>query len=373
MSIGVYVFTNGNEKRKNLIRMLLYVYLGVIAVAAFILIQKEEAGALEAVYKLADSEWFGYLPVAGWSVMFFKGILTGSVLKIAISLGLFLLISILFIVMLAGNEADYYEDVLHSTEVTFQRMMDAKEGRNVSTTVNRQIKVKEKGHGINRGKGASVFVYKHLVEMKRSSKILFIDSYSIIVSIIIGIVGYFLNDDNMSYTILTTLVYMQFFFTVFGRLKIELIKPYIYLIPESAFKKLLAASISSVLKPCVDAVLFFGILALVGGAGILQCIFMALAYIASGVVFVGLTVVYQRVFGSQPNMLARAFIGIILFIVALVPGIAASVLVTIYLLPESLYFMATLPFTIVCLMAALIMIFACRNLIDKAEYSEKYM
>lgn len=369
LSIGIYVFSNGNQNRKSMVWSILYVFIGGIFLAAFLIYKKEQAGILETLYSMVDNKWFGYLPVVGWTVMLFKGVVTASAVDVIISLGMFIAVSVLCILMLTGREADYYEDVLYSTEITFQNKLNAKEGRNTSSNIKRHKDIKNEEHGINKGKGASVFIYKHLLEIKRSSRILFIDGLSIFTAVGVGIAGYFLKDAMKAYIILAVLIYFQYFITIFGKLKYELTKPYIYMIPESSFKKLLAASVSSFLKPCADAVIFFGVLAIVKGAGILQCLFMALTYIASGAVFIGLTVVYQRLFGAQPNLFAKIFIGFLLTILVITPGIVASVLITIYLLPENLYFMATLPYTLICLIMAFIMFFLCRNLIDKTEYS----
>lgn len=370
LSIAIYIFSHGNQNRKNLVR-LIYGFVGFVAVATYKIFQNEQVSILEAVCLLVDSEWFGYLPAIGWVTMFFKGIISGSLVSVIISLGLFVLVIILCILLLSGREADYYEDVLYSTEISFQRLRDAKEGRNVSANINRKIDIKEKDHGLNKGKGANVFVYKHLLEMKRSSRFLFIDGFTIIATICVGIAAFIIKNGMLPYIILASLIYIQYFLTVFGKLKIELTKPYIYMIPEPSYKKLLAASTSSLLKPCLDLLLIFGVFALVGGAGILDCIFMALAYSASGAVYVGLTIVYQRIFGSQPNMWAKIFIGVFLFLAVFTPAVIASVLITIYVLPKNLHFLATLPYSIICLIFAFIMFFTCRNLIDKTEYSEK--
>lgn len=300
LSIGVYIYTNGNESRKNLVKSFIYGYLAAVAIIAFIMIRKEQTGILEALYRMTESKWFGFMPVAGWAIMFFKGVLTGSAADIVISLGLFILVGAIFIVMLTGRDTDYYEDVLYSTEAAYQKLMYAK-------------------------------------------------------------------------IIMIVLIYIQYFFTLFGRLSIELIKPYIYLIPEPSFKKLIAASASSLLKPCVDAVLIFGVLGVTQGSGLLQCIFMALAYAASGTVFVGLTVVYQRLFGGQPNVVARLFVSILLLGAVIAPGVVASLMVEKLWLPDSMRFMATLPYTVICLIAAFIMFYACRNLLDNSEYSGKLM
>lgn len=367
LSIGVYVYSNGNQNRKNMVRSFLYIFAGILILAVYMIIQKEQVDLLEGVKLLVDRKWFSYLPIMGWVIMFFKGVLTGAVLQVIVSLGLFTLIGALGISLLTAHEADYYEDVLHSTEVTYQRLRDYKEGRNISSTTNRKVKIKEEESGLQKGKGASVFAYKHMLEMRRSGRILFIDNLTILTVIAVGIAGYYIESEISSYVILAILIYLQYFMTVFGRLKIELMKPYIYMIPESSFKKLVAASISSILKPCVDSVIIFGVLALVGGASALECIFMAIAYSSSGAVFVGLTIVYQRVLGGQPNKVAQVFIGIFLMLAIITPAVTVSVIISIYILPESLKFLSTLPYSIISLIFSFIMFFACRNLLDNAE------
>ena len=111
----------------------------------------------------------------------------GSIIDIAISLALFTLVSILCISLLTAHKADYYEDVLQSTEFNYQRIQDYKEGRNISSTTNRKVKVKDKENGLNKGKGAFIFAYKHLLEMKRSSRFIFVDVLTVITTIGVGI------------------------------------------------------------------------------------------------------------------------------------------------------------------------------------------
>lgn len=372
LSIGVYIFTNGNQKRKNIVKLALYVFAGLLMVATYLIMQKENVGIIDGTKLLLDRKWFEYLPVIGWVIMFFKGILAGSILQAIIALAFFVLISALLISLLTAHESDYYEDVLYSTELQFQRINDYKEGRNVSaTSSNRKVKVKEEENGLIKGKGAIVFAFKHILEMKRSSRFIFIDTLTILTTIGVGIAGYSMKHKMSSYIILATIIYIQFFMTLFGRLKIELMKPYIYMIPETSFKKLIAASISSLLKPCVDSVFIFATLALVGGAGILECIFMAIAYSSSGAVFVGLTIVYQRVLGGQPNKFIQIFIGFSLMFIIFTPAIVVSVLFALLIIPKSMQFLSTLPFSIINLVCALIMFYSCRNLLDNAEFSDR--
>ncbi|NLP17213.1 MAG: hypothetical protein GX379_09305 [Clostridiales bacterium] len=371
LSIGVYIFSNGNETRKKIVRSFLYAYLGILIVSVYLIIQKEQVGILDAAKIMVDSELFSYLPVTGWAIMFFKGVIMGSFMHVLISLGLFITLGILLISLLTGHKADYYEDVLHSTEITFQRLKDYRDRRNISSTTNRKIKVKDHENGLQKGKGAIVFAYKHILEAKRSSRFVFVDSLTLFMTIGVAIAGYTMKSRFNAYIVLATVIYIQYFYTIFGRLKIELMKPYIYLIPETSFRKLVAASLSSLLKPCVDSVFIFGALALVGGVSVLQCIFMALAYCCSGAVFVGLTVVYQMVLGSQPNRILQVFLGFFIMLLVFLPAIITSVLFSTYIIPESMKFLSTLPFSIVNLISAFFMFYACRNLLDNSEFSDK--
>ena len=372
-SIGIYVFSNGNQARKNIVKAFLFLSFGILILSVYMIILNKQVDILEAIKILVDSKWFGYFPIAGWSVMLFKGILAGSTMQIVISLALFVGISALVVTLLTAHDADYYEDVLYSTEIMHQRLKDYKEGRNVSSTTYRKVKIKDNENGFMKSKGAFVFAYKHLLEMKRGSRLIFVDIVTILIAIGAGIAGYYMKDDKSAYIFLGTIIYFQYFVTVFGRLKIELIKPYIYLVPETSFKKLFAASISSLLKPCIDSVIIFGVFALVGGAGIMQCIFMALAYCSSGAVFVGLTVLYQRIFGGQPNRVIKTFLGVLLMFIIFTPSIIATILIAIFIIPETLQFLYTLPFTGINLMCAFIIFYGCRNMLDNTEYSEGMM
>src|SRR5690606_37358402 len=112
-----------------LIKGILCGIIAIVILALYAISRREEVSLLEALKLLLDRKWYGYIPVMGWATMFFKGVLSGITIDIVISLGFFILTSIVLIRLLTVKEADYYEDVLYSTELTFKRIKDAKEGR----------------------------------------------------------------------------------------------------------------------------------------------------------------------------------------------------------------------------------------------------
>ncbi|MDF2538891.1 MAG: hypothetical protein K0S76_1912 [Herbinix sp.] len=370
ISIAIYIYSNGNPFRKKLVKTILYLSVLALILSVYLIKIKEQTGLFDAVLRMIDSKWFGYVPVAGWATMFFQGVANGILINVFISAGLFLVVGILVIALLTIGTADYYEDVLISTEVTFQMLRAAKEGRNVPRRTNKKIKIRDEDMDLLKGSGAMTIAYKHILEMKRTSRFIFIDGYTLFITAGVGIAGYNFKNTMAAYGILAVAIYLQFFLTLLGRLKSELIKPYIFLIPEKSIYKVFAASVTSLLKPCVDGVIMFTALAIVRGADPLTCIFMALAYASSGAVFVGLTILYQRVLGGQPNKLVQMMIGMTLLLAVIAPAILMSV-ATAFLLPSYLDFLCTLPYSIFCTVFAYVMFLACGNLIEKSEYTGK--
>jgi hypothetical protein len=51
-------------------------------------------------------------------------------------------------------------------------------------------------------------------------------------------------------------------------------------------------------------------------------------------------------------------------------AVIVSVIFTVFILPESLHFLSTLPYSIFSFVSAAIMFFACRNLLDNTEMSQ---
>ncbi len=374
LSIGIYIFSNSNPKRKRLVMILLYSLFGIVLVGALTVQKQEQVGIWQAFLSLMDQNWFGYVPVAGWVTMFFQGVVQNSLPMVLIPLMLFFVFGGMIVSLLTIGNADYYEDVLVSTETTYNTLNATKEGRSMPKASRKKIKVKDNEQGIRYGAGANTFMYKHILEMRRKSRIIFADSYTFFLMLGAGVAGYYFKrfdaPSEAAYGVLGTAIYVQFIFSMMGRLKVELTKPYIYLIPEKSIKKVFAASLTSFIKHGIDGVLLFLVLVLMGGTDPLTGLFSAIAYTSSGAVFVALTILFQRVLGGQPNKLVQSILVISLLVIVMGPAIVATV-ITAIILPTSLIFLCTLPFSVFCFAITCIVFLACGNLIDKSEYTGK--
>lgn len=367
LAIGLYIFTNGNQIRKNIVKVILLLFTGVLVLYIY-LQNKEGMGFLDLLMATVDEAWFGYVPIAGWIVMIMKGVVEQAFLNVVIGIVLIVVFTIIVIGMLTFGKADYYEDVLISTEITAAAMKAVKEGKRGADVYGAKRKsfVRDSDDQVLRGSGAMTIFYKQLLEIRRANRIPFIDLFTIIACIGIVIAKQNMDHEYAIYGITGFLIYMLYFFTIMGRLKIELTKPFIYMIPVSSVKKVFAASITSILKPCVDAFIYCIVFILAGISDPYTSFFLALSYAASGALFIAFSIVYQRVLGSQPNKLLKGIFGVGLMLSLLAPGIGLSVLL-FFMLPTQFLCLATLPYTLLSIAFTVVIFLLCGNLIDHTE------
>ena len=299
-----------------------------------------------------------YFPVAGWLCWAVAGVIEGE-LPGLIGLALWAVFCAALWLAMARADQDYYEDVLQSTETAFNAQAAAKEGR-VTETGPKNLKLGRTGLG--GGEGASAFWYKHRIENRRSRTFILGGAELIFVIATIGF-GFFMRDEGVV-PVLAFAVYMQMFSSSMRRLPREMMKPYVYLVPEPPFKKLLWCIRESVGSFALMAVLIFvplGLIMKLDPQTIAACCLVHFTY--SYLLLAG-NLVCERVFGRVNT---RALILVFYFLVEILvcaPGIAAAVVLNVFgtALPLCLLALAA-----VNALLALLAIFLCRGILNYAE------
>lgn len=370
LAMSVYIFSNGNESRKQKIKTGLLFIGVIILIYAYIQVKLSEEVFYIAILKMMESRFIQYIPLVGWSLMLMKAVIEGNALLIFISIGLYIIFSILLVIFIAVGDRDYYEDVLVSTEITHDVLKAVKEKDFSRRNPNQQkkIKVKERVMGIHKGQGAWTIFYKQILEMRRLSKIAWLDSFTIILAIIITGLSYYIDFEYLSYIILGTLLYIQFIFSMIAGINLEISSHYIFLIPDKSYKKIIAIILKPIVKAFLDGLIFFAILVIMGRENIITAILLLLAYSVSVGLFQALFILYQRLLKGQPNIIVRILISIIIIVTVFIP-ILIGTIILVFVLPKNLMFLSLLPFILVSLLVIVIIISTCRNLFDKTEYS----
>ena len=367
-AMTLYVATAGSESRRRTAKIVFYAVLGILAAVLLLYLFARKDALLETAVSLATGPmaWF---PVAGWLSCMVHGCLTGQFLMILLPLlGTAAFVAAL-ILWLVRSKADYYEDVLGITEQKFRTLQAAKSGR----VTEQPGKLRRRGGTLNRGEGASAIYYKHLLENRRATPLILEPSgwVFIICAIVFTLFIRNMADSDPGGTLLGCLifcVYLRMFGVMLGRLPKELTRCYIYLIPESSFKKLFWALAEALPKFALNALLMYLPVALLCGASAPEAILCMLAGFSFDCLFLAGFLLVERLFTTVTSKVLSMVLFIFVLAVLAIPGIVLAVAVhaagVVLLTPTFTAF--------VCLTAAnipmsLLAVFLSRNMLDTAE------
>ena len=373
-AMAVYTRTSGRENAGKAIR---YCVVGVVALyvawAAFSCREDLALLANGGSYQplLASGSAFlstlpGILfPVSGWSAGLVSGISAGDWGMVGLFAALLLALFGVLLGLILTCKNNYYEDVLQTAETAQSAITAQKEGQ-LNEAVPKNVRVGKSGLG--KGWGASAIYYKHRVENRRSGVFLFSNMSLIFMAVIIGC-SLFMRETGMV-GIFAFATYMQLFTVALGRFNRELIKPYIYLIPEPPLKKLLYAIKESLLTDALEAVVLFLILGVIVGASPVETVCCMVARVSFALLFTAGNVCVERVFGMvRSKTLIFLFYFLVLLLMA-IPGIAACVVFAIWV-PAWEVAAGLLAMTVVNAAIAVLVLWLCRNLLQYAELNSR--
>lgn len=379
LALLLYGWSNGNPKRQNAVRAALYVFFGAMALALLFQYTRNGGGA-EGFLAALHSRWLEWFPLVGWAkgaaFALVGGNLAAALLWTALLAAAFALVLALFL----RTDADYYEDVLQQTESAYELQQAVKEKRAVPANRGGGArKVRAGGSGIGRGWGASAFFYRQLREARRRSRLVLLGSSTAVVLAVDLAVFFMIGrggdgpSPDMTLAVLLALdVYLLFLTSAAGDWTRELAKPYIYLVPDTPFRKLLWASMTTALKPVAEGAVFFAVLAAAARADAAVAVICFLAYASFGMLFLSGNILSERTLGSLSNRGLILFLFLFLLLLLAAPGIGAGVfLYTVLpgLSEPARLFLSGLPCVAWNLIASLLIFYLCRNILSNAEAS----
>lgn len=362
-AMTIYSFTSADEGRKRMVKYTMRgVFLVLLAAVALPLLENTQ-DLLGGALKSATAPWVNFIPIFGWLTAAVTGVLAGNWVLVAAGAGATAAFVLLMLVLVTKMHADFYEDVLKATEVSFSAITSKKEGQ-LRETVPKNIKTG--AVGIGGGSGASAFYYKHKVENRRA-RVFLLDTTSLVFVGTIWLFSFFMRDGGLV-AVFAFATYMQIFSVSMGRWLRELTLPYVYLVPAGAFQKLLAICRETILKICVEAVLVFlpaGLILQAKPLEIAACIF---ARIGFGVLFMAGNIMIERILGTLTSKTLILFLYFLILIVLAAPGVVLGVIVGIFLSSTALAFAAMAVWN---LGASILIFYLCRDILNYAELNNK--
>lgn len=362
-SMLIYIFTASSDKK---LRIGKIIYYGILAV--FVLFAVFGSGILKSfsLQNLVLSlrhDFFRLMPVSGIVSLFVEGAAKKSPAMLAVGFLCIIVFSLLFYLILSKAKGEYYEDVVNSAEVSYSAITASKEGTSFEALTRN---VKKGKTGFHKGRGASAISEKHKIENRRGK--LFIFSRVSVVSIGTTVVYSLVIPDNMLMIFVMSLYSLAISVSA-GRWMKELTCPYIYLIPERPFKKLIHAIKEQIPAVIFESVVCFLILHFIMKPAISETVCMIIGRIGFGLVLIGANLVFLKIVGKTEKtfftMLIYTLISTVCSLPAAFAGIGVGMVYWIY--PEFGY-VATVPVNIIVFF---IILLCCRNILEYSEFNNR--
>ncbi len=320
-SLVIYNVTHGNPARKRAVKIAACL-LFVPAVIYLIVKMLGAADLLAALEAVIASPFLSYIPIVGWTASGVSLLLTGELAAGLLYFAADALLGVSLVTYLMLSKTDYYEDTLVATETAFEKKRAMAEGNmNGTATSNKKVKVAKTGIS---GAGASAIFRKHIRESFRENRFGFLTVASVLMIAGSLVMAYFVKDLTV---VLQILMWMQVFLISMGRGMKETYSHYIYMIPESSFKKMLWSNMEVFIKTLVESVLIFGLGALIAGSSVFVGIGCAAVFTLFSVMLLGINYLSMRITGADISMGMLLMIYMIAVLVIIAPGLAAALIV----------------------------------------------
>lgn len=282
---SLMILCYGNEKfgKEQMFRfqLLMYAVVGLFVLIGVAVYMKEGAG-MSAVAGYLHSSAIQMVPVIGWHIAFLHLFFMGpTAVNVVCSALYFVSVAVLFFMAVRMKcTGEYYEDAIKFAEDYEEARQKGKRGE---VAVVGWKKKYGKAEVTYRGSCAKALFYRQLLEYKKNR--FFIFGFYTLVCLALGIgMAFFAYREDFGekapFIILGVMAYLTFIFASYaGKWGKELSKPYTFLIPDSAFRKLWYATLMEHIRALVDGCLLTLPAGIVTGIPFFQILLIIAAYI----------------------------------------------------------------------------------------------
>lgn len=312
-----YIKTAANENAKGTNR--LFIIILSILIVLMILWMMYPNFTIDSLLAIGEHPYFKWIPYIGtfaWiSNMFILNDVT-ALIPISIMMG----VSSIFLVGLYNTKENFIEKAIHDAEFISARLAQAKDGSSEITLSIDSDKLKGKQFKITFLEGAWSLFSKQWLMLKKTKR--FLPLGNLIMIVIYGVIGLFIQEIPVFKGMIA---FSLFIGSDTGLLLEELNRPYIYLIPDSEFKKLISTLIIPFLRVALLLVILTGILLAIGDPwpDALSFLFLSLSLYAIILMVDCLSI---KLLNTKKSMLIQVYIKFFFVILSLLPAIAMILL-----------------------------------------------
>ncbi len=320
----IYIVDSEATGFKKNSKKVFWAFIGVLAVIFAVILFNNDFELKITVQKYFGSPWYNWVPLFGWTKWAISSLMAGNILTGFLpSVCLLLAVNVLLGIMLYNIKVDFYEKTLDDS-VSLQKIMDdmktsgKADARAFSKLKNKSVSVKYR-------MGASAIYSKQMLE---SRKLGILANYREILM-------------ELFYVAFGLIFGFGFSFVMamvsFGALSMSLNdswhrdfkKPYVFLIPESSFKKVIYSVLPGLIKTMISGGIAITVAAIAYKLDPSAWSSYILVFLSFAVLFVFAEVFTYRIIGSSSNAVVVTMLRMVFAIVACIPAIVILVVIAI--------------------------------------------
>lgn len=313
-AMAIYLFSSDDIDKQKLVKNIVYIFCALIF---FLILLPTIAkimtgkGILEAIVLASSAPVISLIPIAGWM----QALTASWIIKNKIMFVLSIIPTIVYIftviMIILKLKSNYYEDVICRLGIK-NNPMDAP-----SIEVIKKI-------GLKKGRKSSVFFYKQILEDRRRGNILF-DKFSIFYILAAFAFALFTKDKSIVPLFVFT-VLLSVFSTSPARCIEEFNSHFIYLIPESIFKKMTFICAENLFKIASESTIVFLAAGFMMKTSITDIIICVAARITFGILYITIRILCEKFIKANTNKIITIILYFSAFIMISIPGVGVGIL-----------------------------------------------
>lgn len=253
MSVLSYTVTATHENlKKYIIPFMIFVALLVVGVAGigYLAFDQSFTAVMDHIFA---AEWSRWIPLIGWYKGMIMCAVDGEIVSSLIYMALLIASMVVMFYLIWQIKADFYEDAMTGAEKRETQLQDALEGRKTAAEQKRSAKLR-KNTGM-KGHGAKMFFTKELYIRHRTAKLGQITT-TMLWYFVVGLVMSYVSVKGFELNTFTgagcVMAFVLFFRTYGNPIAQETSMNWLFLVPESPYKKVFYAMMAGTYASAID-------------------------------------------------------------------------------------------------------------------------